>query len=403
MKVPMRYMSALTIQVLGPLLMLLLSLTITKFQGAEVQGEFAATRAWIDFIVAVGLFGLPQSIVLAVNRADVSRHALFMWAKKYVLYGCIIITAVVLITSKLGGGSASLPLVIAAASWVLIGIWRSILLTIDDGVLFNIVTIIPTIFLVIISGGIIFLARPLNESLSELFFGAGLLSVIVCFFIVRRRVFYFSHVGRPPDYRRLFIQGFDMFVINVSSSLQIYFCYHLISRLSSSVEVGYFSIALLLLNAFNFPLQSLAPLLLNRWSKLSSGDVLRVGVRQTHYILVLLVALSFVSIVAIMSLAPLLFKDGETPPDVLWLLIFSVTPAFFSKICALRLASLGMLRFNSMMAVVQLSVFSIFFIVLAYVELFQPIGAAVVAWLVADTISSVMFFIKLRTMSFANL
>lgn len=402
MKVSRRYLFALAIQSLGPLSMLLLSLAITQVQGPRVQGEFATARAWLDLIVVVGLFGLPQSIVLAVNRADTSRRILFGWAARYALGGLSIVAVAVWVASRAGADLVSLALLFAAATWILMGIWRSILLTADDGLRFSIVTVIPTIAVVALAGGVMLAALPLDANLDVIFAGAGAVATVICLAIVRRPVFALAQEGRPPDYRRLFTDGTDVLVMNVSSSLQVYLCYHILGRVGSAADVGYFSIALLLLNAFNFPLQSLSPMLLNRWSRMSSDDVLSAGRRHVLEIAALLLVLSAVSVVAAIEVAPILFKPGDKPPTELWLLLFSVVPALLARISALRLASLGEFRFNSKVAALQAAFFAVGFLTLAQIEPLDPIGAAVVAWLVADAAAAFVFFFKLRALTLAH-
>lgn len=391
-----RYVIALAIQGLGPLSMLALSLTITQAQGATAQGEFAATRAWIDLVVAVGLFGLPQSIVFAVNRAGVSRHLLFRWAVLYAL-GCLFIGgAAAWLTASAETVAASLAFAFAAATWILTSIWRGILLTIDDGVRFNLATVIPTLAVVVITTGVLLAKLPLGTNLEAIFAGAGAVALVICLAIVRRPVFEAEQIGRPPDYRQLFAQGLDVFILTVCSSLQVYLCYRMLGHFGMAADVGQMSIGLLMLNALNFPLQSVSPLLLNRWTKSTAVDALSAGRPQIRALAALFFALSAIAVVAGVVATPLLFKVGDYPPPAMWLLLFSVVPALLARTSALRLASLGEFRFNSKIAVLQMLFFAGGFLALAQITPLNPIEAAVAAWVAADVFAAVVFSFKLR-------
>lgn len=403
MKVSRRYLITLAIQAVGPLSMLMLSFTIVNIQGAAAQGGFATARAWLDLIVVVGLFGLPQSIVLAVNRADASRRILFGWAVRYAL-GCLAATAAaVWVASRAGADVASLAIVFAAATWVLMGIWRSILLTVDDGLRFNLVTVVPTLAVAALAGGVLLAAQPIDANLDVIFAGAGVVALAICLPIARRPVFALAQAGRSPDYRLLFAHGFDVFVLNVCNSLQVYLCYQILGRVGSPDDVGYISIALLVLNAFNFPLQSISPMLLNHWSKSSSVDALSAGSHQVRMIGALLTVLSAISVVVAIAAMPLLFRAGDSPPAEMWLILFSVVPALLARTSAVRLASIGEFRFNSRVAALQTIAFAVGFLSLAKVEPLHPIGAAVVAWLVADVAAAGVFFFKLRAVMRAHI
>ncbi len=73
------------IQIIGPGLLFLLSLSITHFGGMASQGVFSSGKAWYDLLVSLGVFGLPQSIIVAINRRSASPAYLYRATRWYVM------------------------------------------------------------------------------------------------------------------------------------------------------------------------------------------------------------------------------------------------------------------------------------------------------------------------------
>lgn len=387
------------IQGLGPLSIIFLSIGIVKTQGVAIQGEFASTRALIDLVVAIGLFGLPQSIVLHVNRDKSSRKTLYQWG---FLYGATIflLGVIILLVSNIAGYTlVSIGLVFSAALMIVMGIMRSIFLTVNDGVHFNFLTAFPTLCIVNISFVIVYLKWPLNLYLNEIFVTATTLAMSVYILMMRKMIFDTEDGGLRPNLIELFSKGADVFFLTVCNSLQIYFLYHSLLNFSGPILVGHMSIVMLVLNAINFPLQSLSPMLLNQWSKNASLDSMRLGGR-TLWLIGFLLTIFIVFIIIFLSVfAPRLFAANELPSNQIWLLLITAIPALFARISALKLTSIGEFRFNSKVSLMQLIIFSSGITALVTRLSVQPELAAVIAWVTSETIAAAALNAKLRNIS----
>ncbi|WDR01363.1 hypothetical protein PSQ19_11050 [Devosia algicola] len=64
------------IQSLGTLSSFALLAVIARFGGPLLQGEYASLKAWIDFMVVIGQFGIPQGFIYVVNKGLADRKNL---------------------------------------------------------------------------------------------------------------------------------------------------------------------------------------------------------------------------------------------------------------------------------------------------------------------------------------
>lgn len=162
------------------------------------------------------------------------------------------------------------------------------------------------------------------------------------------------------------------------------------------MDVGHMSIALMVLNALNFPWQSISPILLNRWCKSTSANALFDG--GNEILLVATVSALFSGMVAwiLSSLTPYLFSTTDQPSPTIWLILFSTVPSLLVRISAMRLAAIGEVRFNSIMALLQTAIFVFILFLFLEKEQTNPVGVAVQAWLLGDLLTASIYLFKVR-------
>ena len=69
--------AGVAVQALGALATLCIGIVIAGWQGPAAQGQYGLVRSTADLVLALALFGLPQSLVHAINqqRAEPGRAA----------------------------------------------------------------------------------------------------------------------------------------------------------------------------------------------------------------------------------------------------------------------------------------------------------------------------------------
>ncbi|MCY1231824.1 hypothetical protein D9M72_442850 [compost metagenome] len=361
--------------------------------GPSSQGAFAAAKSWFDVLVVVGCFGFPQSCVIAINRNEASRKWLYEIA---VTYSAILFPFFAISSFFLSGALTPTPLAAAflafgAASWVLINIWRGILLTINDGLRFHLITILPTIGLVLSVFAGLMIGADLTFKMPHLYGISGIFILLFGFWIfpwVKIRIF----SGGARRVFDLISNGADVFVQALATVLQTFICLKWLSEYAGISEVSYFSISLTLMNALIFPLQAISPVLLNRWSKGDKKNALQTGRK-----LILSAAGGlFIFAGGLVFFIPhfidgLLGEEFAAASAVLKVAIFVSIPSFILKINNLRLSAIGDFRFNSLMGVMRIVVFFIFLEVFRRIlkENFGAFAAAV-CWLGAEIIAALI-------------
>ncbi len=354
-----RAAKAIGLQSISPILHLVLSIVITRLFGPENLGLFSFNKAWFDVLIAAGCFGFPQSVVLAVNRRGASRWQLY---RTTVFYSLALVPALVLMSILFNNGQAiswvALLLVSFGAACVVVNnIWRGILLTMDDGLRFHLITAIPGFALVLIVAIVLMLRGGLTPDLMHFIFGgAGLLSIALSVAVFPVGEARRQH-GTNPDYKQLSTDGLDVFVQTLTTLLQAYLCLEWLKSTADMAEVGYFGGALIVFTAFTFPMQAIAPMILNSWSKGSRIKALRSGAATVRR-LAFTFAIGLATAILLMPwVVPELFGEsfiGAIMP--MQIVLASTFPAFWFRVASLRLAAAAKFRTISVAVVVRLLV-----------------------------------------------
>lgn len=395
-----RMLITVALHSISPLLLFGLSVVIARWWGPNEQGAYAAAKSWLDLLVAIGCFGFPQSVILAINRAAASRSRLYVDAARYALVLPLVFVpaAVLLQTGDASTAVGALAFSIGAAGIVLSNIWRGILLTVTDGLRFNLITITPAIALTVAVAVVLWSGSVGREhAMAYACAAAGLLTLLISVFI-----FPPSEVrpltGQVPAYRPLITNGADVFVQAVAMALQTYVCYVLLNKATGIGEVGRFSIALMAFQACLLPLQMVSPLVFNRWSRQTGLAALDAGQATLRRLFMGVLAFVALSIAVIPWIVPtLLGVQFEATVPASQIALLAVVPAFVGRIAALRLAAVGAFRANSLSSLVRLVVvLGALWLMLQVVPDSQVAVSASICWLLGEGAATAVTLLALR-------
>lgn len=385
-------------QAIGPLSLLGASIYISRIWGAAEQGEYASAKSLLDVLTALGCFGFPQSIVLAVNRKFASRRILFRWSAIYALFlipGIAIVTFLMSKGEIRGWGLAAIA--VGAALLVMIMIWRGIILTVDDGILFNLFTLIPTLSLAVSVIVSMFIFSTFAQSMPYVILSAGMCGTILCGVLMPREKILKAD-GVRPSILSLLKDGGDVFVQGVLGMMQVFFCYACLKNQAGLDSVGYFSVSILILNTFGFPLQAISPIIFNKWSVAQDAEIFNIGNSNFRVVFLCLIFLSLGAGVVFPVVIPLIFGEELHPAGAVASILFLSLPfMFLLRIGNLRLASVGLLRYNSSIAVLKF-LFFVLFLGVASLEYFMAnvvLGAAA-AWVLAEVCAAILISLKIK-------
>lgn len=369
--------------------------------GVAVQGQFATSKALLDMLVALGSFGFPQSVILVINRDGVSRSRLYRDAAQYtiVVASLFMPFLAALRYQQDAALQTSLLFAISGACLVLNNIWRGILLTVDDGMPFHLITVIPaaslTLAVIIIIG---ILPDFETRAMAWAFVLAGVMSLVLSFLVFPlRKVNGFT--GVKPNYPKLITNGADVFVQAMAISIQTYFFLAFLGKTQGDTEVGYFSLSLMAFQTCLLPLQVVSPMVLNLWSKRTGEEALISGRLYQRLLIVGSAGLATL----VVCLGPwmirlILGESFEPAIPAVQISILALIPGLIIRIASLRLAAAGFFRLNSVVAIIRLGAAWLFLLTGDGWGGASMSGSATaaVAWLMAELVGAILSEVFVR-------
>lgn len=403
-----RLLQAVALQSCGPLLLLALSVAISKFLGPSEQGAFISLKSWADVIIAIGCFGFPQSVIIAINRYSASRRRLYGIVPMYAagLIPVFFVFCCLFGAAKNFSVNQIIAFVIGITCIVLVNIWRGILLTVEDGFRFHLITTLPSTALVVVISLSLASGFSLKSDLPYFYGGCGVITAFAAYYIFPWKLVR-KPEGKPIDFWQLITNGGDVFVQGLASSLQIYFCFSWLKLQDGLAAVGYFSMALVALNAFGFPLQSVSPMILNRWSRENDSTALHSGAAAIKKLIIAVVFISSISIV----LAPLMVdrilgSKFQNAVPAIQIMLLAIIPLLIFRLASLRLVAVGQFRFNSIVIAARgVLLISLLHLVGLQPIFIQPATAAALCWLIVEVFGAIVISRKVshvRNMLISN-
>lgn len=165
---------SLLVQGIGAVAVLSATVLLGAFLGPEEQGRFSAVKASIEFVAALAMFGLPQSLFFHLKSARIGSHAAKRAALACAALALPIAAAFGLLQTNGGWSAAAAVGVLAVGLVVAHGQFRALLLALDRTGWFNAVTALPQALMLLGVGFVIVaVGRPVAPwSWPTLFAGA---------------------------------------------------------------------------------------------------------------------------------------------------------------------------------------------------------------------------------------
>ena len=252
---------SIIIQMIGTLCSLLLVWLITNKYGVELQGQFVLIKSWIDLIVVVTCFGLPQSFVYGINQLHIPSKQLEKFIFRYIFFVCFCSAITTYIwfeyfqTQNFLTNLSYLFIALGATFLTGYNLMRGLFLTVNDGARFAYVTIAPALALFLIFLIYYFLDKEYIDFSSIYLISAFL---AFCFVYLNLKKYnkisnYLTNINIP--WVLLINNGFSVFVQSLASTLLPLGTYWLMTEFGfNKKEVGLFSIALYVYIVFTLSL-----------------------------------------------------------------------------------------------------------------------------------------------------
>lgn len=304
------------LQFVGMGVQLLATVFISRNWGAAGQGQFALVKSWNDLVSGSLQLGLPQGYVYAINKGGWSRGYVHKWsiiqsALAMLVYMSLIPAAISFgyLPKQLASIAGYVSLAIAGFGYVYLSLARAIYLTIDDGVRFGILSVMPSVALFLAAIG---LSSWSDINFAVVFAVSGGTAAIVSFFMLRRRLPKAS--GQNADaigWRVTMSQSSHAFVQNILIGLLQPGAIAIILYYGASLEdIGNLSVSLVAIAAMSSLVSMISPILYNRWSK--DGDA---GSLVGRYWTIILWSqmIGFATLFVVLAFAPVIisiFGDG---------------------------------------------------------------------------------------------
>ena len=260
----------MTVQAFGAVATFATGVAIAWAMGPEAQGRYGVLRATADLLLAVALFGLPQSFVHAIHQRGASPALLARASARYgavlLLLWSVLAVAVLPLASTRDRSWVVLALGFAVCGWLVQGLWRTLVLVLGDPVRFAWASVLPA--LTLLAAVLLMLAFDL-PSFEWALAASGLASVLLAGCQLRP-------LSELPAWRQggavalpgLAASGLLAMAPIVALTLQPWITLVLLQRAGTGDDaIGWFVFASLVQQAFALPATFVAPLLLERVSR----------------------------------------------------------------------------------------------------------------------------------------
>lgn len=269
-------LNSVAVQALGAAATFAIGIAIALSQGPQAQGRYGLVRTAADLLLALALFGLPQSMVHALNQRGASAAALERWSGRYagLLMGLALLACAALALRPAAGGEAGLlthPLALLAllagtVGWVLQGLQRGFVLCRGSALQFAWLSVTPALSLLLAVAVLIALGSQRYEAALA---ASGLASAALGAWQLRPlRSQARWRAGISPPLAELFGSGTHAFAQSAALALQPWLTLWLLRAHGAGVaELGHFVFAAYVVQAFALPASFVAPLLFARISQ----------------------------------------------------------------------------------------------------------------------------------------
>jgi O-antigen/teichoic acid export membrane protein len=377
------------VQAFGAVATFATGVAIAWVMGPEAQGRYGVLRAAADLLLALALFGLPQSLIHAIHQQGASPAPL---ARASARYGAVLLLLWSLAVLSVAGLPLSawqdrswtlLALGFAVCGWLVQGLWRMLVLVLGDPLRFAWASVLPA--LTLLATVLVMLAFEVPRFEWALA-TSGVASVLLARWQLRT-------LSGLPAWRQggavplsgLAASGVLAMAPTVAVALQPWLTLMLLQRAGAGDDaIGWFVFASLVQQVFALPASFVAPLLLERVSRAARTGA-SYPVRPWLPVLGLTVAGALLAALLMPWLVPVAFGAAyeAAVPACIWMAIsgpFVVAGRFVAAVLFGR----GAFRSAAFHALVRsLAVPAAVMLALVVMPTDRP-AAAALAWLVVE-------------------
>ncbi len=254
---------SLLVQGAGSASLLLATLWLAAKMGPEQQGAFSHTKAEIEFIAALAMFGLPQALFYFVKSSRLGGGTALRWAAGSALLALPIAWVYGLAQHPQFGLWPVAALALAVGLGVYQGQLRALLLVGQRTEWFNVVTALPQ--LVLLAGVLLLVATgSVSESRWSWLFALAFGSAAV-FGLWRLQGFASAPARTEVGWRELGHYGLAAWLAAALYTAAVLLVQRWVEHASGAAVLGVFTMALTLVQVPLTPVSYAAPLLLRRW------------------------------------------------------------------------------------------------------------------------------------------
>lgn len=382
---------SLIVQSVGAAFGFFLVVVISHRFGPAGQGLYATARSWVDMASLVMLAGLPQALIYTVSSGTISAAA----ASRPVLVfaACVsallwaITWAVPALAPPLAGTGAYIFLVLAACLSTVGGLYRALILARRRILLFNLVTIAPSTALFI---GALLLSDGQATGISGML--AGSFGVAALLSVGGVMDLYLEPAEPGFSWRRaMHLSRFGSWSLVQQAAPQaaILGTYLGLKRGVTPEELGYFSIAMVLVSTITLPLNIVGPIFMSRWAQEFStyGRAREFELSVTAF-LVLSIAVTVVILPAVYWGVPVAFGKRFTPAIPICMIVGATTILFVQHRLLLTVGlAVNLPRQCAIVEILRGT------LIVSVVAIIPTLDAAVSAW-VSGEILAIAFLVR---------
>lgn len=373
------------IQALGVVATAAANIIISHQYGPKGQGYLIYVKSIVDLLSGIAIFGFPQSFIYMINAQLVQTSWVASFALQYAMMCSVlsILVAYVAVISNIALHNgldtlACLSIYISFIGTLIYGLFRCISITKNSIYLYNVVTVFPSVTVACIY----LLYKADNYYHATLILSvSSVLSAVLSYMVVNEKILLFKpkHIKQHIDtITKAVSYSFWSFIPTISFSLVVSLTYFLIRRQSlDEVNIGYFSVSLLLLSTSVVPLSMVGPVLFDEWSRSTNKSEIEESYTKLSRLGILIIptVLLFNSIAA-KPLTNLLFGNSyQSSIEVTKILLLSSYLLYQSRLISSLLLAYGKHQVVAIGAIIRT------FVILMLLIIFSKSSITKIAWI----------------------
>lgn len=274
------------IQGVGSLSVLLTSIVIARWYGADAFGWFSSAKSLVLFMMAVGCWGLSQGVLDALNQGEIPPKIMATFIAYYGVafaFVLLLLNASGVLSHWLADRFSSLELLLMCVSgslFVFHTLYRLMLLSSDKMIAYNVVTMLPNALILLLVVGVLMLddARFEYAHFVLMFCVALTISVSIAVWRVVRVVGVHQTLRdvHMSAYKKLCLSSAVCAVPPMVQMLIPAVSFHVLNMNSgTTVEAAYLGVGFVLLSIVLTLFNMGSPIVFNQWSKQGDEQVFK--------------------------------------------------------------------------------------------------------------------------------